>query len=177
MPTEKKIEAVERLRKKLEECTVAITTDCTGMGVGAMTDLRRALREAGVEFRVVKNNLAYLAADAAGRPAMKEVIYGPTAIAFGYGEPVEPARALVKFVRDTRSPVKIKGGVLGERILTSEEVSWLSALPSKEQLIARLAGQLNGPIARLAIVLSSPVSGLATVLQRRIEAQGGPRLG
>ena len=170
MPTGKKVEAVERLRQTFEKCTIAISTDYTGLTVGAMTDLRRAFRQAGVEFRVIKNSLAYLAADAAERPLVKEIIQGPTAIAFGYADPAAPARVIASFVRDTRSPLAIRGGVLGDRSLTAGDVDRLSKLPSKEELIGRLAGQLKGPVAGLASVLSSPKSGLATVLKRRAEA-------
>ena len=170
MPTQKKSDSVERLKGLFEKCSVAVTTDPTDMDVGMMTDLRRALREAGVEYRVVKNRLAYLAAEAAENPALKEVIQGPTGIAFGYEDPTDPARALVKYIQETRSPLKIKGAVLGDRALAADEVMWLSQLPSREILIARLMGQLNGPVAGLARVLNGPVAGLATVLQRRTEA-------
>jgi large subunit ribosomal protein L10 len=170
MPTQKKVDSVKRLKDLFERCTVAVATDPSGMGVGMMTDLRRALREADVEYRVVKNRLAYLAADAAEKPALKEVIRGPTGIAFGYNDPTDPARALAKYIRDNRSPLKIRGAVLGDRTLGSDEVDWLAQLPSREVLIARLLGQMNGPIAGLARVLGAPVTGLATVLQRRVEA-------
>ncbi len=172
MPTERKSEVVERLRRLFEGCTIAISTDFSGMTGSAMTELRRSLRDKGVEFHVVKNRLAYLAADAAGRPVVKEILQGPTGLALGFGDPVEPARALAEFLRNTRHPLAVKGGVLGERVLTAQEVSRLAALPSKDQLIAQLLGLLQGPIAGLARVLNAPVSALATVLQRHIEAAG-----
>ena len=170
MPTEQKINKVDELRQRMERCTVAISTDYTGLPVAVMTDLRRAFREKGVEFRVVKNSLALLAADAAGRPAMKGIIEGPTGIAFGYGEAGEPPKVLVEFLRGRRLPLKIRGGVLGERALTAEEVNVLAALPPRDELLARLLGQMQAPIVGLAYVLNGPISGLARVLQRRIES-------
>ena len=170
MPTDRKVGEVERLRGLLETCTAAVAADHTGLKVGSMTALRKALRQRGVTFRVVKNNLFYLAAEAAGRPGVKEMVEGPTGIAFGFDDPVEPAKALADFVVSTRSPMVIKGGVLGERTLTQQEVAALAALPSKEQLVARLLGQLQGPITGLAYVLSAPVASLARVLQRQSEA-------
>ena len=172
MPTDRKINEVEELRGLIERCTAAITADHTGLGVGAMTELRRAMRLRGVQFRVVKNTLTYLAADAAGRPAFKEVVQGPTGVAFGFDDPVEPAKALTDFITSTRSVLKIKGGILGDRGLSAAEVADLAAIPSKDQLLARLLGRMQGPITGLAIVLNAPVASLARVLQRRIESAG-----
>ena len=169
MPTDRKVKDVEDLQKLLESCTAAISADFTGLKVDAMTALRRALRERGVTFRVVKNRITYLAADAAGRPAVKEIVQGPTGIAFGFEDPVEPAKALTDFMISTRSPLKIRGGLLGDRALSSEEVASLAALPSRDQLIAHLLGQLQAPITSLAYVLIAPVASLARVIQRHIE--------
>jgi large subunit ribosomal protein L10 len=170
LPTEKKIQSVEQVRGLIEGCTIAISTDFTGMTVGAMVELRRALGETGAVFRVVKNSIANLAADGAGKPHVKAIIEGPTGIAFGFDDPVGPAKALAAFIRTAKSPLRIKGGVLGERLLTVEEINALAALPGKDAMVARLMGQLQGPITGLAYVLNGPVSALARVLQRRIEA-------
>ena len=156
----------------MEGFTIAISADFSSLGVGDMTALRRTLREKGVQFRVIKNSLALLAADAAGRPAMKEIIEGPTGIAFGYDDPTGPAKALSEFIRDARSPLRIKGGVMGEQVLTAEEVGRLASLPSREELVARLLGQLQSPVSGLVYVLNAPISGLARVLQRRVETAG-----
>ena len=172
MPTQRKVEDVEKIRRLIEGCTVAISADYTGLAVGAMTELRRALRKRGVEFRVVKNRLTYLAADAAGKPAMKEIVQGPTGIAFGFDDPLEPAKALTEFVRVTRAPLKIRGGVLGERVLTAQEVSEFAALPTRDELLSRFVGQLQGPIVGLLVVLNAPILALARVLQRTVEARG-----
>ena len=157
------------MREWMETCTVAISADHSGTPVRAMTELRRALRESGVKFHVVKNSIAYLAADAAGRPEMKAIIEGPTGIAFGYEEPTGPAKALSEFIKSTRSPMKIRGGLMGDRVLTADEVEQLAALPSRDELIARMMGRLQSPAAGLANVLNGPISGLARVLQRHVE--------
>ena len=169
MPTEEKIKAVDEMRQWMENCTVAISTDYTGLAVGQMTELRRVLRAKGVQYRVVKNTLAHLAADAATKPAMKDIVQGPTGIAFGFGDPTESAKALSEFIRSSRSPLTIRGGVMGDRGLTAREVGTLAMLPSKEELIANLLGRLQGPVAGLVYVLNAPISGLARVLQRQVE--------
>ena len=159
------------MRDLLDRCTIAISADNTGMSVVAMTNLRRALREKGVTFRVVKNRLVYLAADAAGKPQVKDIVQGPSGIAFGFDDPTVPAKALTEFIITTRSPLTIKGGVLGNRALTPQEISNLAALPNKDTLVARLLGQLQAPIASLTYVLNAPLASLARVLQRVIEAE------
>ena len=170
MPTDKKREQVAEIRKLLEGSTVAISADYTGLPVSAMTDLRRALREANVEFHVVKNRLTYLAAEQAGKPQVREIVQGPTGIAFGFDDPVAPAKAMVEYIRANRSPMKIRGAVLGDRALTPEEVSALAVLPSREELIARLMAQLQSPITRLASALNAPLAGLVTVLHQASES-------
>ena len=160
MPTERKIKAVEEIRSWIEQCSIVISTDYTGMSVDMMTDFRRKLRENGLQFHVVKNRLAYLAADA-----------GPTGIAFGYGDPAQSAKIIAEFIKDARAPLKIRGGVIGEEILPPELIEQLATLPSREELISRLLGQLEAPVYRLANVLNSPISGLARVLRGYADRQ------
>lgn len=174
MPTERKIERVKEIQDWLERCTVAISTDHTSMGVGEMTDLRRALREKGVQFTIVKNSLALLAADAADRPLFKAIIEGPTGMAFGYGDPSEPAKALSGHLKETRAPMKIKGAVIGSRVLTATEVEYLARLPSRDELVAKLLGQMQGPIYGLAHVLNGPMLGFTRVLQAHIDSVRKP---
>ena len=169
MPTERKINSVQQMRGWLEECTVAISADFSGMSVNAMNDLRQQLRGKGVQFRVVKNTLAHLAADAAGLPGFKQIIEGPTGVAFGYGDPTEPARTLAEYIRTNRSPLTIRGGLMDERVLSVGDVSVLASLPSRDELLARLFGQLQAPVSGLVNVLSGPMSGLARVLQARAD--------
>jgi large subunit ribosomal protein L10 len=169
VPTQAKVDAVNILAEKFEKSAIVITTNYAGLPVGQMTELRRALREAGVEYRVIKNTLAFLAADQAGRPAVKDVIDGPTGIAFGYGEPTEPAKALSGFIRSTRSALTIQGGELDGRALSSDDVQRLADMPTRDVLVATLLMRMNAPISGLVNVLNGPIAGLARVLQGRID--------
>ena len=164
MPTQKKMELVEELKEKFTRCTIAIATDYTGLGGNTMMELRRKMREASVEYRVVKNTLAYLAADSAKTPQMKDIVQGPTALAFGYGDPVEVAKALAEYIRVNRSPLAIKGAVLDERTLTPAEVSRLTTLPPREVLVAQLLAQAQLSISSLVTQLQAPLRGLLNVL-------------
>lgn len=170
MPTQRNVDSVEELKQAILTCTIAITADYSGMPVSQMSLLRRTLGAKGARLRVVKNTLAHLAADAAGRPVVKEIVRGPTAIAFGHGEPSEVAKAITDFIRVNRSRLSITGGALGERLLAPLEVEALATLPSKQELIGRLMGQLQAPVAGLARALRYPIAGLATVLQKRAES-------
>ena len=134
-----------------------------------MTDLRRRMRDAGVEFTVVKNNLMKLACDASQRADAKTIVEGPTAIAFGYDDPTLVPKALVEFIRTTRLPLDIQGAVMGEgAVLPPADVNRMAALPAKPQLVASLLGQLQAPLQRLLGVLNGPLQNLDGLLQARI---------
>ena len=169
MPTQQKIERVSALAEKLERSTIAVTADYTGISVNEMNDLRRQMRASGVEFTIIKNTLMDLAADAANRPLVKDIVVGPTAIAFGYEDPLDVAKAITDFVRNTRSALAVRGAVMGDgQIMTAAEVTRLASLPPRAQLIANLLGQLQAPMQRLLGVLNGPLQGLGGLLQARI---------
>ena len=169
MPTQAKIEAVELLKGKFERSSIVITTNYSGLPVSEMTELRRALREAEVEYRIIKNSLAYIAADQAGKPAIKEVINGPTGVAFGYDDPLAPARALANFIRANRSALAIVGGEMDGKALTGEQVNQLATMPGREELVAQLLMRMNGPVSGLVNVLNGPIAGLARVIQGHVD--------
>ena len=164
MPTQKKIDQVEELREKFTKCSIAVSTDYTGLSVNTINDLRRKMRESSVEYRVVKNTLTFLAADAASRPQIKDIVQGPTALAFGYDDPAVVAKVLEEYIRVNRSPLTIRGAVLEGRTLTAGEVVILSNLPPKPQLVARFLGQLQLPLVNLAGHLRAPIQGLVNIL-------------
>ena len=127
------------------------------------------MRANGVEFTIIKNTLMDLAADAANLPQFKEIVRGPTAVAFGYEDPLNVAKAISDFVRTTRSPLAVRGAVMGDGpVMSSSEVTRLASLPSRDQLVANFLGQLQAPIQRLLGVLNGPLQGLGGLLQARI---------
>jgi len=98
---------------------------------------------------------------------------GPVAVALGYGDVTEPAKILADYIKTSKSTLTIKGGFLGDQVLTSEEVSTLARLPSREILLAKLLGGMQSPIAGLVNCLSAPIAGVARVLQARIKQMEG----
>ena len=149
---------------------IAVATDPTGLNVNAMTDLRLRLREKSVEYRIIKNTLSYLAADQAQRGDIKEIVQGPTGMAFGYDDPVEVAKALTEYIRATRSTLVIRGGALDGRVLSGAEITALSNLPPRDQLVAQLLGQVQAPLAGLLGQLQAPLGGLVNVLNGPVAA-------
>jgi len=169
-----KKDAVAKIEQDLSNCTIAIVTDYRGITVSDLGKLRRQLKESGVEYHVVKNTLAAIAAERTENGALKELLKGPSAVAFGHGEATDPAKILTEYIRSTKSSLSIKGGILNHRLLTAEQVTALSTLPPREALLAQVVGQLQAPISRLVYVLNSQIRGLVQVLEaRREQLEGG----
>lgn len=170
MPTQAKVDRVNELKDKLERCSIVVSTNYTGLPVNAVTELRRQMRGASIEFTVVKNNLMKLACDAADRPSGKDIVEGPTAVAFGYEQPEVVAKALTDYIRANRSTLEIRGALLGQtQTLAPEQVTRLAALPSQPQLVATLLGQMQAPLQRLLGVMNGPVQNLGGLLRARID--------
>ena len=172
MPTPKKESQVEDIKSRLSRSSIAIATGYQGMSASNMTDLRARLREQGIEYRVIKNTLALRAASELGNEGVDRVLLGPTAIAFGYGEATDAAKGLNTYIITSRLPLVIHGAVMDGQVLSGDQVVSLATLPPRDELLARLLGQMQAPITGLVTVLSAPLRGLVTVLQR-VSEQGG----
>ncbi len=172
-PREKKTQTIDSLQETFSKCSISILTDYRGLATPEMTNLRRRLQKSGSEYKVVKNTLARFAAERAGKSDLVSSFEGPIAIAFGYGDITAPAKVLADYIRDSKSSLSIKGGFLGNRLLTSEEVMTLSTLPSREILLAMVLGQMKSPISGLLSCLTSPIRGIIGVLQARIKQMEG----
>jgi len=173
MPKEKKAQLIESLGALMAKSTVGVLTDYRGLTTTNLNVVRRKLREAGVDYRVVKNTLIRLAAKRAGWENITGAFAGPMAVAFGYGEISEPAKVLVDFIRTSKSVLSIKGGFLGDRLLTAKEVESLASLPSKNVLISLVMAGIQGPIVALASVSAAPIRGMMGVLQARMKQLEG----
>ena len=173
MIKEKKMQIIAKLADDLSRSTIVIATNYQGLTAKQMADLRNILAKADAGYHVVKNTLARFAADKAGKENMAGIIEGSVALVFGYGDVVNPARVLTQYIRSGESALQIRGGLLGERVLTSDEVVSLAILPPKEILVSQLIAQLNTWIVGLHNVLSSPLQGLLNVLQRKTEEFSG----
>jgi large subunit ribosomal protein L10 len=146
---------------------MAVLADYRGLNVSQISELRRQLRPADVELRVVKNTLARLAARAADREMLLPALEGPTAIAFSYGEPATLAKTLMDTIRTQRLTMTVKNGLLGDRLLAPADVTRLAELPSRDVLIAQVVGSVQAPIAGLVNVLAGTLGSLLGVLEAR----------
>jgi len=169
LPTQEKIDRVEELKDRIERSSITFATDYSRISVNQMTELRRAMRARGIEFTIVKNTLTYLAAEEAQRPQMKDIVQGPTALAFGYDDPVDAAKVVAEYARGAAALLTIRGAVLGNGpAMSANEVNRLATLPTRPQMLATLIGQIQSPIVRLVSVLNGPIQNLDNVLQARI---------
>ena len=174
MLRKQKEKIINELAEDLGKCAVAIATDYRGLTAKEMVQLRKQLHLQGVEYKVVKNTLAHFAAEKAGVKGLDQFLVGPLAIALGYDDAVKPAKILVDAMKTPGSVLKIKGGVMGDKVLSAADVSSLAAIPTKDVLVSMLLGRLKSPIYSLHFVLSSPLRGLACVLQARAkQLEGG----
>lgn len=173
MSREEKARVIEDLQETFTRCSIGILTDYRGLATSEMTSLRRSLQGSGSEYRVIKNTLARFAAERAGFNDLAESFVGPVAIAFGYDDIVIPAKVLADYIKGSQTELTIKGGFLGDRFLTADEVMTLSTLPPREIMLARVIGGMMSPISALLNCLSSPLRGLTGVLQARIQQLEG----
>ena len=178
-PRAEKLAVVEEVREKFSASDAAILTEYRGLDVPAMAELRKALREAGGEYKVYKNTLVRFAVDELGLE-VEDLLTGPTAIAFvgeqpdgSAGDPVALARALKDFAKANESLV-IKGGVLDEQRLTVEEILVLAEIAPREELLARLAGAMAAPMQQFAALLNALPQNLAYALKALIDEGGAP---
>jgi large subunit ribosomal protein L10 len=165
------VAVVEEVRTKLDASSAAILTEYRGLKVKELADLRRALRAAGGEYKVYKNTLVRFAARDLGLNELEAMLTGPTAITFVDGDAVTVAKALRDFAR-TNPNLVVKGGVLGTSILSAKDAGALAELPSREVLLARIAGGLAAPMQQFAGLLQALPRNFAYGLKALVDKGG-----
>jgi len=163
MKREEKQQLITELHEKFSTASVAILMEFNGLGVSEMTELRQKLRGAKGELQVVKNTLARRAADGTNMKATQDAFQGPTAVTFGYGDPVAPARILKEFVDKRTEKVKVKIGMVEGQVLDATGLKKVASLPKKEVLIADLMSRMQSPMYGL-------VGGLQGILRKLVYA-------
>lgn len=167
---------VVELRERMSRAPALYLTDFTGLNVKAMTELRSSLRKSGAEYVVVKNRLAKrVFAESDDLPDISESLTGPTGFVFGYEDAVGTAKTLSDFAKDHDKRPVFKLGVLDNRILQPEQVEKIAKLPSREQLLAELAGAFEAPMSALAAALGAKLqemAGLIDALREEREKAG-----
>ncbi|OUM89116.1 MAG: 50S ribosomal protein L10 [Bacillus thermozeamaize] len=151
---EEKVKLVEALTEQLKNNSCVLLADYRGLTVAEMTELRKQLREAGVEFKVVKNTLTRRAAAAAEIEGLEQYLVGPTAIAFSREDVVAPAKILTKFAKE-HEELEIKGGLVEGKVVSLDEIKALADLPSREGLLSMLLSVLQAPIRNFALAVKA----------------------
>ena len=151
---------VVEVGKILQEARGVFITNFQGLNVEMMIDLRRKCRQASVEYRVVKNTLARLAAKNAGWDEMVEYFEGPSALAYSYADPSSPARVISEFAKKAEKPT-IKVSLFEGVFYGPDDAAMIATLPPKDVLLAKLMGGLNAPVQGL-------VGGLNGLLQKLV---------
>jgi len=145
---------VAEIKEKLEKAQSVILADYQGLTVEEDTELRKNLREAGVEYKVYKNSLVTLAAKELGHEGIVQYLEGPVSIAIGYEEVTVPARLLNDFAKGHKK-LELKAGLVSGEVYDAEQVKQLADIPSKEVLIAKLLGSIKSPLSNLAYLLNA----------------------
>lgn len=178
-PRPEKVAVVAEVKEKLDGADAVVLTDYRGLDVAAMSTLRRALSAAGGDFKIYKNTLVRFAARELDLE-VDDLLLGPTAIAFvprgadgTPGDPVAVAKALRDFAR-TNEHLVVKGGLLGTKILSVDEVKALADVAPREELLARLAGGMAAPMQQFAGLLAALPRNFAYGLKALIDQGGAP---
>jgi ribosomal protein L10 len=164
---------VTEFRERLDRAPVFYLTDFTGLDVKSLTKLRQSLRDNGAEYVVGKNRLVARALADAQLPDLGDALNGPTGVVFGYDDIVAPAKVLTDFQKDNADRPAFKLGVLERKVLQPAQIAQLAKLPSREVLLAQLAGALQAPMAALASVLEAKVQEMAGLLDALKDQRGG----
>lgn len=168
MPRPEKVQAVADIREKLESSRAVFLTEYRGLSVKAVQDLRRSLRDAGAEYKVVKMTLAKLAAGDAGIEGLDDYLAGPTALAFAEDDAVATAKALKEFSNSNEAFV-LKAGYFAGQILSPEEVSKLAEIEPREVLLGKIAGATKAPLFKAAGMFASFTRDAASVFAQLLE--------
>ncbi len=174
MPTERKIAQVAELKELIEGVNIAIGTAYQGIPVPDQTQLRRALLAEGATLRVIKNTLLQRAATESGQPLFAELAQGPTALVTHPDDPVAAARAVQNYQRDNpQTPFEVRNAVIDGQLVDAAYIADLATVPTREVLVARIAGGLTGKIVELLGLLEASTRELAGLIDARAEQLEG----
>jgi large subunit ribosomal protein L10 len=177
MARPEKVAVVEEIRTKLADADAAVLTEYRGLTVHELADLRGSLRPTGTEYKVFKNTLARRAVEGVGLDEIAALFEGPVAIAFVRGDAAAAAKALRDFGRANPALV-VKGGLLGEQVISAGEIDALAELPSLEVLLAQVAGAMQAPLTKAAGLFQAFTRnfayGVKAYIDQRAATEGTP---
>lgn len=160
---DEKQKVVDDIKQKMEGSTGIILADYRGLTVSQDTNLRVELRQAGIEYRVLKNTMVRRAADEMGLEGLESFLKGPTAVAFS-PDPVAPAKILMEYSKKNKN-LKIKAGIVEGKVIGPEMIKTLAELPSREVLLSQVLAGMQAPIQGMVNVLQGPILKMGYALE------------
>lgn len=154
-----KSEKISQMKEKIEKAKVAIVSDYKGLSVEEITRLRREIQKEDGDYMVTKNTLAKIAIKGTDYEVLTDALTGPVAIAFGFEDQVAPAKALAKFIKESKKG-EILAAALDGKLLSADEAKALATLPSKQEIIAKMLGCINSPASGIANSINAVMSSL-----------------
>ncbi|MBQ3106836.1 MAG: 50S ribosomal protein L10 [Eggerthellaceae bacterium] len=164
MPNAQNIEMLSSIKEDLDGVIAMWVVDYRGLTVKELQNLRREVRESGASLKVCKNTLVRIALADAGLPTLDDILEGPSAFVFAAGDVAAAAKAVKNFAK-TNQKLVIKGGLMEGKAVTAEEVEAIASLPSREELIAQIAGAISGVARGLAVCVDAVPAGLARAVK------------
>jgi len=172
LPTLEKQSTINEIIDKLNSTKIVILTEFQGMSVAEDTELRKMLRKSGIDYKVYKNTLVKQAADHLGVVGIEKHLIGSTALAIGKSDDLITPAKIIKEFSSKHQKLKLKGGILGNKVITSDDVNTLINLPPREVIISMLLGGMQSPLSKLLSVLQAPMRDFVTVLKAIAEKNG-----
>ncbi len=158
-----KEEKISQMKEKMEKAKVAIVTDYKGLSVEEITKLRRSIQKEDGDYMVTKNTLAKIAIKGTEYEVLADALTGPVAIAFGFDDQVAPAKALAKFIKETKKG-EILAAAMDGKLLSASEAKALANLPSKHEIYAKMLGCINSPASGIANSINAVMSSLTRAM-------------
>ena len=158
-----KSEKISQMKEKIEKAKVAIVTDYKGLSVEEITKLRRSIQKEDGDYMVTKNTLAKIAVKGTEYEVLADSLTGPVAIAFGFDDQVAPAKALAKFIKETKKG-EILAAAMDGKLLSADEAKALASLPSKQEIYAKMLGCINSPASGIANSINAVMSQLTRTM-------------
>ena len=168
MPNAQNVETLAKIKEDLEGVAALWVVDYRGLTVKQAQELRRSIREAGAHLTVYKNTLMKIALSEAGQPTMDDLLQGPSAFVFAETDAAAAAKVIKEFAKENQNLV-LKGGIMDGKQYNAAEVEAIASLPSREQLIAQIAGAISGVARGLAVTINGVPSGIAQCIKQLSE--------
>lgn len=170
---EQKAEALTAIKERFSRAVATVVVENRGLTAEQVFQLRRKLREAGLEFKVDKNRLVRIAVQDSPLATLGEMLIGPNGIAYSYEDPVAPARVLDELTKELGEKMVLKGGTLYDQVIPADKIKDVARMPGRQEIYAQILGGIKGPATNLVYSLTAVHQKIWGLLTAYVEKQGG----